>query len=132
MKLAVIRNRKDHSAALARIEELFDAPRNSEAGKELEVLTVLVAEYEERTFPMDLPDPITAIKFRMDQEGLAPKDLVPYIGSASKVSEILSGRRGLGLRMIRNLVEGLAIPAEVLIGPSPVPAMKPRRKLQKV
>lgn len=132
MKLAVIRNRKDHSAALARIEELFDAPRNSEAGKELEVLTVLVAEYEERTFPMDLPDPITAIKFRMDQEGLAPKDLVPYIGSASKVSEILSGRRGLSLRMIRNLVEGLAIPAEVLIGPSPVPAMKPRRKLQKV
>lgn len=132
MKMRVIRNRKDHKAALARIEEIFDAPKQSEAGRELEVLSVLVADYEDHSFPMDLPDPITAIKFRMEQEGLTPKDLVPYIGSASKVSEVLSGRRGLSLRMIRNLVDGLGIPAEVLISAPDFTGGNRSKKLQRV
>jgi len=78
------------------------------------VLTLLIQNYEEKHFPIDLPSPVDAIRFRMEQQGLKPKDLVPYLGSPSKVSEVLSGRRRLSLSMIRNLI-GLGIPAEVLL-----------------
>jgi HTH-type transcriptional regulator/antitoxin HigA len=76
----------------------------------------LVHDYEEKTFPIDKPDPVAAIRFRMEQQGLTPKDLVPMLGSRSRVSEVLSGRRGLSLKMIRALVAGLRIPAELLLG----------------
>ena len=115
MNAKVIKTEADHRAALKRIEEIFDAKPGTAEGDELELLSTLVELYEEKAFPMDLPDPITAIKFRMEQQGLKPKDLAPFIGSASKVSEVLSGRRGLSLRMIRNLVNGLGIPPQVFV-----------------
>jgi len=111
----IIKSEADHTAALARIEAIFDAVPGTPNGDELELLSLLVERYEDQAFPMDLPDPVTAIRFRMEQQGLKAKDLVPYIGSASKVSEVLSGQRNLSLAMIRKLVNGLGIPAEVLL-----------------
>jgi HTH-type transcriptional regulator/antitoxin HigA len=116
MKPKIIRTEADYEAALDRIDALMenDPEPVSEEGEELELLCLLVGRYEEEKYPMDLPDPISAIKFRMEQAGLKAKDLVPYIGSPGKVSEVLSGRRELSKAMIRNLV-GLGIPAEVLL-----------------
>jgi len=111
----VIKNDRDYEAALARIEEIMDAPPDTPEGDELELLTTLVESYEEKRFPIDLPDPIEAIRFRMEQAGLKQQDLVPYIGSRSKVSEVLAGKRPLSLKMIRALHKGLGIPAEVLL-----------------
>ncbi|MDX9975475.1 MAG: ImmA/IrrE family metallo-endopeptidase [FCB group bacterium] len=115
MKPKVIKNQSDYEAALARIDEIFDAAPGTAEGDELELLSLLVERYEAAAFPIGLPDPLTAIRFRMEQQGLKPKDLAPYLGSASKVSEVLSGRRGLSLTMIRKLATGLGIPAEVLL-----------------
>ncbi len=117
MKPKIIRTEVDYTAALQRIEALMenDPEPASAAGEELDLLSLLVERYEDEQFPMDLPDPLSAIKFRMEQQGLKGKDLIPYIGSASKVSEVLSGQRTLSLTMIRNLVTGLDIPAEVLL-----------------
>lgn len=115
MKPKIIKTESEYKATLARIEEIFDAKPGTDKGDELELLLLLVEKYEEKEFPIDLPDPITAIRFRMDQQNLKPKDLVPYIGSKSKVSEVLNGQRELSLTMIRKLVKGLAIPAEVLL-----------------
>ncbi len=106
---------EEYEAAMARVEQIFSAKPGTALGDELELLLLLVQQYEERAFPIGLPDPIAAIRFRMDQQDLKPKDLVPLIGSKSKVSEVLSGRRSLSLAMIRNLVTGLGIPAGVLI-----------------
>src|SRR5713226_392245 len=118
MRPKMIKTESDYAAALARIERLMDARRDTPQGDELEILSLLVHDYEERTFPMDKPDPIEAIRFRMEQQGLRPTDLVPFLGSRSRVSEVLSGRRNLSLKMIRALVRGLGIPAEVLLGHS--------------
>ena len=115
MKPKIIKTKADYKEALARIEELFAAVPGTPEGDELELLTTLVELYEAKAFPIDLPDPLTAIRFRMEQQGLKPKDLVSFIGSPSKVSEVLSGQRSLSLSMIRNLVTGLEIPAEVLL-----------------
>jgi len=116
-RIKIIQTNKDHEEALAYLEELMAlAPDpESDEGEQLAVLSKLIADYEAKVFPIDLPDPITAIKFRMDQTGLKPADLVPYIGSRSRVSEILSGKRQLTLEMIRALEKGLGIPAKVLI-----------------
>ena len=115
MKAKLIKTNAAYEAALERIEKIFDAAPGTPKGDELELLAMLVEQYEEQHFPMGLPDPIAAIRFRMEQQGLKPKDLVPFIGSPSKVSEVLSGQRTLSLAMIRNLVRGLNIPAEVLL-----------------
>lgn len=115
MKAKVIKNRKEHEAALARIEKLMEACPGTTVGDELDLLSALVDLYEKEAYPIDEPDPIEAIRFRMEQQGLKAGDLVPYIGSKSKVSEVLSGRRGLSLNMIRGLSSGLGIPADVLI-----------------
>jgi len=115
MKPKVIKSEKDYEATMARVEEIFDAKPGTAKGDELELLLLLVEKYEEKVFPIGLPDPITAIRFRMEQQKLKPKDLVPYIGSKSKVSEVLSGQRELSLTMIRKLVTGLGIPSEVLL-----------------
>jgi HTH-type transcriptional regulator/antitoxin HigA len=115
--IKVIKTEEDHEAALAAIESLLDldpAPGTPEADR-LELVTLLVEDYETRVTPLTLPDPIEAIRFRMDQQGLKQNDLVPYIGSRSKVSEVLSGKRPLTLSMIRRLHEGLGIPARVLL-----------------
>jgi HTH-type transcriptional regulator / antitoxin HigA len=115
MKPRVIKTQAQYEATLARIEEIFDARPGTSRGDELELLLLLVETYEDAAFPIDLPDPITALRFRMEQAGLRPKDLIPYIGSKSKVSEVLSGQRPLSLTMIRKLVTGLRIPAEVVL-----------------
>ena len=94
----------------------MEARAGTSEGDELELLSLLVQAYEDEAFPIDKPNPIAAIRFRMEQQGLEPVDLVPLIGSRSRVSEVLSGRRSLSLRMIRALTEGLGISADVLIG----------------
>lgn len=115
--IKIIKTKDDYQKALALIEELID--RDPESGSadadRLILLTALVKDYESKVFPEHLPDPIEAIKFRMEQENLKPADLVPYIGSPGRVSEILSGKRQLTLDMVRALSTGLGIPAKVLI-----------------
>ncbi len=112
-----IRTEADYDTALERIEVLMDEASNDDRSQdELEVLSTLIEAYEAKHYPIDLPDPIDAIKFRMEQEGLSQKDLEPFIGSRSKVSEVLSRKRSLTLAMIRALNKHLGIPAEVLIG----------------
>jgi len=117
MKPKIIRSEVDYKAALSRVETLHDLGPDLGTPEfdELELLGMLVEAYEETAFPMDLPDPLTAIKFRMEQEGLTRKDMTKYLGSASKVSEVLSGKRSLSLTMIRKLVNELGIPADVLL-----------------
>ncbi len=111
----VIKNDREYEAALARIDQLMDAAPGTPDGDELELLTTLVEVYEDKHFPIELPDPIDAIRFRMEQSGLKQQDLVPYIGSRSKVSEVLAGKRPLSLKMIRALHKGLGVPADLLL-----------------
>jgi len=115
MQPRLIKTEADNEAALARIEELFDAKPGTPEGDELELLLTLVELYEQKAYPIALPDPIAAIRFRMEQQGLKAKDMIAFLGSASKVSEVLSGKRPLSLAMIRNLVNKLSIPAEVFL-----------------
>jgi len=117
MKPKIIRSEADYDAALSRVEELIDLGANPGTPEfdELELLGMLVESYEDSTFPMDLPDPLAAIEFRMEQEGLTRKDMAKYLGSASKVSEVLGGKRSLSLTMIRKLANELGIPADVLL-----------------
>ena len=110
-----IRSEADYDSALARIFDLMDAEPGSREGDELDVLADLVELYESRHVPMGYPDPVAAIQFRMDQAGLGPGDLVPFIGSRAKVSEVLSGKRAVTMPMARALHEHLGIPAEVLL-----------------
>jgi len=111
----LIKNEKDYDTALSRIDQLMDAKSGTAEMDELELLTALVEMYEERHFPISPPDPIDAIKFRMEQIGLVQKDMVPYIGTKSKVSEVLNGKRPLTLSMMRSLNKNLGISAEVLL-----------------
>jgi HTH-type transcriptional regulator/antitoxin HigA len=130
MKPKILKTEADYKAAMARVEEIFDARPGTAKGDELELLLLLVEQYEEQTFPIDLPDPIAALRFRMEQADLKPKDLTPYIGSKSKVSEVLSGKRPLSLTMIRKLVAGLGIPAEVALRAAPAPRARRAGKLR--
>ena len=114
-QLKVIKNENEYKKSLRWFEGLIDAPSGSEDEQTMEVLSILIEKFEEEQYPIDLPDPIEAIKFRMEQEGLTQKDLIPYIGSRSKVSEVLAGKRELSISMIRALNEHLGIPAEVLL-----------------
>jgi HTH-type transcriptional regulator/antitoxin HigA len=111
----LIKNEEDYDMALSRIEQLMDAKPGTAEMDELELLTALVEMYEERHFPISPPNPIDAIKFRMEQLGLSQKDMVPFIGTKSKVSEVLNGKRPLTLSMMRSLNKGLGISAEVLL-----------------
>jgi len=114
MNIKPIKNDEDYSRTLSYIESLMDAKPNTPQMDELEVLTTLVEAYEEQHHKIEAPDPIEAIKFRMEQEGLKQKDLVAIVGSKSRVSEILNRRRKLTLEMIRNLHTQLHIPIESL------------------
>ncbi|MCJ7508491.1 MAG: ImmA/IrrE family metallo-endopeptidase, partial [candidate division Zixibacteria bacterium] len=116
-KIKVIKTEQDYQEALKLAEELIgrDPNPDSAEGEQLSLLSTLIRDYEARTFPEALPNPIEAIKFRMDQAGLKAADLIPYLGSRSRVSEILSGKRQVTLEMIRALETGLGIPAKVLI-----------------
>jgi HTH-type transcriptional regulator / antitoxin HigA len=114
MKIRILKNEADYEAALAEIEKLMVSPEPD--ADRLELLALLVRYYEDKHYPIDLPDPVEAITFRMEQMGLTRKDLERYIGSRSKVSEVLNGKRRLSLSMIKALHDGLGIPAEVLLG----------------
>ena len=111
----LIRTEADYASALARIDELMDVRPGSPEGRELDALVDSVERYEIAHEPMGYPDPAAALAFRMEQAGLSPLDLVPFIGSSAKVSEVLSGKRPLTVPMARALHEHLGIPADVLL-----------------
>ena len=110
-----IKTEADYDIALARVNNLMDAKPDSPEGDELDVLVTLIEKYEALHYPIDVPNPVEAIRFRMDQYDLKDKDLIPYIGQSGRVSEILSFKRKLTLSMIRKLHSGLKIPTESLI-----------------
>ena len=115
MNIKPIKTKVDYRAALKEIEALMTARAGSPDGERLDILATLVEAYEKRHFPFDLPDPVEAIKFRMEQMALTPKDLVPMIGQINRVYEVLNRKRPLTLQMIRRLHQKLGIPAESLI-----------------
>lgn len=116
MEPKLIKTESEYEAALARIDALISASPDTPEGDELELWVHLIEVYEDEHFPIPLPDPLEAIRFRMTQQGLKQADLIPYIGNRSKVSEVLNGKRALSLAMIHRLHVGLGIPAEVLLG----------------
>lgn len=115
MKPKVIKTATEYEAALARVDALMSAAPGTAEGDELELWVHLVKAYEDARYPVAPPEPVEAIRFRMEQQGLKPADLIPYLGSKSRVSEVLSGRRALSLSMMRKLHEGLSIPSDVLL-----------------
>lgn len=115
MNIKPIHSKRDYQTALKAVESLMSARARTPEGDRLEVLVTLIEAYERKHFPMDLPDAVEAIKFRMEQQGLTAKDLEPMIGRSNRVYEVLSRRRGLTLAMIRKLHTGLGIPAESLL-----------------
>ena len=115
MNIKPIKSEKDYHEAMERLEVIFDAKKGSPEGDELEILGILIDQYENEHFPVALPDPVEAIKFRMDQLGYNQSDLAKIVGLKSRASEILNKKRKLSLEMIRQLHERLNIPTDVLI-----------------
>lgn len=115
MNVKPIKTKKDYQQVLERLEIIFDAKKGTPEGDELEILGILINQYEDEYFPVDLPDPIEAIKFRMEQLGYTQNDLAKVVGLKSRASEILNKKRKLSLEMIRQLHEKLNIPTDVLI-----------------
>jgi HTH-type transcriptional regulator/antitoxin HigA len=115
MEIRPIKTKRDYRRALNEIEGLMNAKRGTPEGDRLDVLVTLVQAFEAKHYPIDLPDPIEAIKYHIEQNGLEPRDLVPYIGSRNRVYEVLNRKRPLSLQMIWRLHKGLGIPAESLI-----------------
>ncbi len=115
MTLRPIKTKKDYQNALLRLERIFDAKPGSTEGDELEILGILIDTYEKNHYPIEFPDPIEAIKFRMEQLGYSQSDLATVVGLKSRASEILNKKRKLTLEMIRNLHDTLNIPTDVLI-----------------
>ena len=115
MNIKPIRTKKDYEQALERLEVIFDAKKGTDKGDELEILGILIENYENEKFPINFPDPVEAIKFRMEQLGYNQTDLANVVGLKSRASEILNRKRKLSLEMIRQLHERLNIPTEVLI-----------------
>ena len=116
MNIKVIKSEEDYNQALKRFEKIFHAPVDSEEGDEADILAILIEKYEEEHFPIDDPDPLEAIKFRMEQLGMSNKDLAKIIGYKSRVSELFNRKRKLTLNMIRKLHHELKIPYESLMG----------------
>lgn len=114
MKLKVLKTEEEYNKALKRLETIFDAPANTAEGDEADILGILIEKYEDEHYPIDAPDPIEAIKFRMEQMNMDNNDLAKVIGYKSRVSEIFNRKRKLNLRMIRNLHEKMKIPYESL------------------
>lgn len=115
MNIKPIKTKKDYEQAMLRLENLFDSKQGTPKGDELEILSLLIEKYEDKNFPIDLPDPIEAIKFRMEQLGLTQTDLANIVGEKSRASEILNRKRKLSLDMIRQLHKNWHIPTEVLV-----------------
>jgi HTH-type transcriptional regulator / antitoxin HigA len=115
MEIAPLKNRRDYRQTLKEIDTLMQARRNTPEGDRLDVLVTLVEAWERKHYPLDMPDPVEAIKYHMEQNGLAPRDLIPFIGSRNRVHEVLNRKRPLTLKMIQRLHAGLGIPAESLL-----------------
>jgi HTH-type transcriptional regulator/antitoxin HigA len=120
--LKPIRSESDYHQAMQALATLWGAAEGSPESDQLDILATLIEKYEEQNFPMDSPDPVDAILFRMAQQGLTRKDLEPMFGTRNRVSEVFNRRRGLCIEMIRAVHDGLRIPAEILIKPSKTPA----------
>jgi HTH-type transcriptional regulator/antitoxin HigA len=118
MDIKPIRGEADYERALRRVEELWNSPEGSAESDELDILATLVEAYEQEHYPIELPDPIEAIKFRLEQKGKDSRALIGVIGQRTRVYEVLQGKRPLSLNMIRNLHDEFDIPAEVLIQPA--------------
>jgi HTH-type transcriptional regulator/antitoxin HigA len=118
MKIRPIRTEADYERALRRVEELWDSAEGSRESDELDILATLIEAYEREHYPIDLPDPVEAIKFRLEQKGKDSRALIGVIGQRTRVYEVMRGKRPLSLNMIRNLHEKLGIPADVLIQPA--------------
>jgi HTH-type transcriptional regulator / antitoxin HigA len=117
-ELRPIRTETDYEAALAEVGRLWGSKSGTPTGDRLDVLVTLIEAYEDKHYPMDPPDPIEAIRFRMEQQGLTRKDLEPMIGTRNRIAEVLNRKRGLSIEMIRSLHDKLGISAEVLIRPT--------------
>ncbi len=117
MQIKPIRTKADHERTLREIERLWGAREGTPEGDRLDVLATLAEAYEQKHFPIDPPDPIEAIRFRLEQQGLDPRALIGVIGGRSRVYEVMQGKRALSLAMIRRLHERFGIPAELLIRP---------------
>ena len=115
MDIRPIKTEQDYNSAIIRIEELWGSKKDTPNGDELDLLVTLVESYEMKHYPIAPPDPIDAIKFRMEQMGMTKEDMVKYLGSQSRVSEILNRKRNLTLKMVKSLYKGLKIPAEILL-----------------
>jgi HTH-type transcriptional regulator/antitoxin HigA len=115
MKLKVLKNEKEHKKALKQVEALWDAPKDSARAEELELWAALIEAYEEKHQPVPAPDPIEAVKFRMEQMGLKPSDMTKILGGRGRVSEVLNRKRPLSVNMMRNLYQNLHVPAESLL-----------------
>ncbi len=115
MDIKVLKTEDDYNQALKRLDKIFHVPADSKEGDEAELLSILIEKYEDENYPIEAPDPIEAIKFRMEQMGMTKKELAEIIGYKSRVSEIFSRKRKLTLKMIRNLHDKLKIPYESLI-----------------
>ena len=115
MDIRPIKTERDYNNSIKRIEELWGAKRDTAKGDELDLLVTLVESYEMKYYPIPVPDPIEAIKFRMEQMDMTKGDMVKYLGSQSRVSEVLNGKRKLTLKMVKSLYNGLKIPAEILL-----------------
>src|SRR3954469_17095137 len=122
-----IRTERDYEAALAEVERLWGAKAGTPKGDRLDVLATLIDVYESQHFPMDPPDPIEAIKFRMEQQNLSRKDLEGIVGSRTRIAEVLNRRRGLSINMIRRLRDKLGISTDILIRPSRIKPGRQRR-----
>ncbi len=116
MNIRPIRTKRDYNNAIKRVGALMHAAPNTDEGEELDVLATLIDAYEANNFPIDTADPVEAIRFRMEQQGLQRRDLEPFLGSRHRVSVVLNRKRGLSLNMIRKLNKGLGIPLDVLVG----------------
>lgn len=115
MTIKPIRNERDLRAAFKRLDVIFQAAAGTPEAEEMEVLATLIEAYENKHYPISPPDPVAAIKFRMEQQGLSAADLRPFIGASGRVSEVLNRKRPLSLRMVKRLHEGLRIPYESLL-----------------
>ena len=115
MNIQPIKNEKTYFQALERLEQIFDAPENTPEGDEAEILSLLIENYENRHYPIEAPDPIEAVKIRMEELGLKQRDMVGVLGGKSRVSEVLNRKRKLTVEMIRNLTEKLNLSASILV-----------------
>ncbi len=115
MTIKPIRTDADLKAAFKQLEKIFQAEEGTPQAEDMEVLVTLIEAYESKHYPIQAADPVEAIKFRMEQQGLTPRDLEPYIGASGRVSEVLNHKRPLSLRMVKRLHEGLRIPYESLL-----------------